>query len=75
MTADGTERPVDVIVVATGFHTTDPPISHLVRGRDGRTLAETWAGPGMAAYKGTASHGFPNLFSILGPTPAWATPR
>ena len=45
VTADGVERPVDVIVVATGFRATDPPVAHLVRGRDGRTLAETWAGP------------------------------
>ena len=67
VTADGVERPVDVIVVATGFHATDPPIAQVVRGRDGRTLAETWAATGMAAYKGAAVHGFPNLFSALGP--------
>jgi len=67
VTADGTERPVDVLVVATGFQTTDPPIAHHVAGRDGRTLAETWAGSGMAAYKGVSVHGFPNYFSIVGP--------
>ncbi|WP_432476720.1 flavin-containing monooxygenase [Nocardioides sp. GXQ0305] len=67
VTADGTERPVDVIVVATGFHTTDPPIARHVTGRDGRTLADTWAGSGMAAYRGTTVHGFPNYFSIVGP--------
>ena len=44
VTADGVERPVDVIVVATGFHATDPPVAHLIRGDDGRTLAETLAG-------------------------------
>ena len=27
VTADGVERPVDVIVVATGFLATDPPVS------------------------------------------------
>src|SRR4029079_5802266 len=32
----------------------------------GRTLAEAWADAGMAMYKGTAVHGFPNLFSVLG---------
>jgi cation diffusion facilitator CzcD-associated flavoprotein CzcO len=67
VTADGVERPVDVLVVATGFHTTDPPVAHVIRGRDGRTLAETWAATGMAAYKGAAVHGFPNLLSALGP--------
>ncbi len=67
VTADGTERPVDVLVVATGFHTTDQPIAHHLTGRDGRSLAETWAEGGMAAYKGTTIHGFPNLFQIVGP--------
>ena len=33
---------------------------------DGRTLAETWAGSGMTTYKGATTHGFPNLFSVLG---------
>ncbi len=67
VTADGVERPVDVIVVATGFQTTDPPISHRVHGRHGCSLAETWATSGMMAYKGSAVHGFPNYFSIVGP--------
>jgi cation diffusion facilitator CzcD-associated flavoprotein CzcO len=61
------ERPVDVIVVATGFWTTEPPIAQLIHGRDGRSLAETWADRGMAAYKGTTVHGFPNLFLMTGP--------
>lgn len=67
VTADGVERPVDVLIVATGFHTTDQPIAHRVTGRDGRTLAQTWADTGMQAYKGTTVHGFPNLFQIVGP--------
>ena len=67
VTADGTEREVDVLVVATGFWTTDQPIAHHVTGRGGRTLAEVWEQRGMAAYKGTTIHGFPNLFQIVGP--------
>jgi cyclohexanone monooxygenase len=67
VTADGTERPVDVLVVATGFQATDPPIAHHVHGRDGRTLAETWSDTGMQAYKGTTVHGFPNYFQVVGP--------
>ncbi|UMG93529.1 NAD(P)/FAD-dependent oxidoreductase [Nocardioides sp. TF02-7] len=70
VTADGTERPVDVIVVATGFHVTDPPIAAHVTGRDGRTLADHWADHGMAAYKGTTVHGFPNYFQVVGPNTA-----
>ena len=65
--ADGTERPVDVLIIATGFHTTDQPIAHHIYGRDGRSMAESWAHTGMAAYKGTTVHGFPNYFQIVGP--------
>jgi cation diffusion facilitator CzcD-associated flavoprotein CzcO len=61
------EHPVDVIVLATGFWTTEPPIARRVVGRTGRTLAEDWADAGMSAYKGTTVHGFPNLFMMTGP--------
>jgi len=67
LTADGVERPADVIVVATGFQVTDPPIAHVLRGRDGHTLAEAWSQTGMAAYKGTTVPGFPNFFLLTGP--------
>lgn len=67
VTADGTERPVDVLIVATGFYTTELPITEHVTGRDGRTLADVWRGTGMAAYKGTTVPGFPNYFMIVGP--------
>ena len=67
VTADGTEREVDVIVVCTGFWTTDLPIAHHIRGRGGRVLADDWAESGMAAYKGTTVNGYPNLFFIVGP--------
>ena len=66
-TTDGTHREVDVLVVATGFHTTDQPIAHRIKGRDGRTLADAWRETGMMAYKGTTIPGFPNLFQIVGP--------
>jgi cation diffusion facilitator CzcD-associated flavoprotein CzcO len=67
VTADGHEHPVDVIVVATGFWTTELPIAERIVGRAGRTLADEWAAGGMAAYKGTTVHGFPNLFLLTGP--------
>ncbi|RLV49169.1 NAD(P)/FAD-dependent oxidoreductase [Nocardioides mangrovicus] len=67
--ADGTtrEREIDVLVVATGFYTTDLPIAHHIKGRDGRTLADAWAEHGMSAYKGTTVAGFPNFFQVVGP--------
>jgi len=64
--ADGSEREVDVIVIATGFSPTDPAIAHQLRGADGRTLAETWDGS-PEAYRGTTVSGFPNLFLMYGP--------
>ena len=64
---DGTEREIDALVVATGFHTTELPIAHRITGRTGRTLAERFAEHGMAGYKGTTIPEFPNLFMMVGP--------
>lgn len=63
---DGVERPVDAIIFGTGFHVSDFPFSSRVRGRDGRTLSEVWAGS-PKALAGTTVAGFPNLFLIPGP--------
>ena len=65
--ADGTRREADVVVLATGFETTDPPIAHHLRGRGGRLLADVWREGGMQALRGTTVHGFPNLFLLVGP--------
>jgi cation diffusion facilitator CzcD-associated flavoprotein CzcO len=62
----GVERQVDAIVFGTGFRPTDPPLATRVRGRGGRTMAETWQGS-PKAYMGTTLAGFPNLFMLLGP--------
>jgi len=67
VTADGTERPVDVIVLGTGFKITDQPATERVRGRGGRLLGEVWNGS-PRAYNGTTVPGFPNLFMLLGPS-------
>jgi len=66
VTEDGTEHPVDTIVLGTGFEATEPPIARRVHGRDGRTMREHWA-DGMEAYLGTTVAGFPNLFMLTGP--------
>ncbi|CAL4858953.1 NAD(P)/FAD-dependent oxidoreductase [Microbacterium sp. MM2322] len=57
---------IDRIVLATGFETTHQPYARLVRGEDGRTLAEHWA-RGMRAVASTMVAGFPNLFVLNGP--------
>jgi cation diffusion facilitator CzcD-associated flavoprotein CzcO len=64
--ADGVERPVDAIVFGTGFHVTDIPAAHRVRGRGGVLLDDIWHGS-PRAYLGSAVAGFPNLFFLLGP--------
>jgi cation diffusion facilitator CzcD-associated flavoprotein CzcO len=66
-TSDGALHPVDTIVLGTGFRVTDNPTFDLVRGREGRSLAQTWADDGACAYLGTSVRGFPNLFLMLGP--------
>jgi cyclohexanone monooxygenase len=67
VTEDGVERAIDVLVVATGFYTTELPITEHITGRTGRTLADRWRESGMAAYKGTTVPEFPNLFLLVGP--------
>ena len=63
ITDDGVKHKVDAIVLATGFHTSDPPIAERLYGRDGRTLAQTWAGA-PEAFRGVTTANFPNLFRI-----------
>jgi cation diffusion facilitator CzcD-associated flavoprotein CzcO len=64
--ADGVERPADVIVCGTGFLVTEFTFARVIRGRDGRTLSDTW-GPSPVAHLGTTVAGFPNLLLIPGP--------
>ena len=66
VTTDGLEHAADVIIFGTGFHVTDPPISARLRGRDGRTLAESWNGS-PRTYLGITMTNFPNLFRLGGP--------
>jgi cation diffusion facilitator CzcD-associated flavoprotein CzcO len=65
-TEDGTERPADVLVLATGFasHAFVAPME--VVGAGGRTLEQEWADLARA-YLGLAVPGFPNLFLLYGP--------
>lgn len=63
---DGTEYEVDAIVFATGYDTTAPTIYKRIRGRDGRSVAESWRGR-PRLHRATAVAGFPNFFNICGP--------
>ena len=66
VTEDGTLHDADTLILGTGFHVTDSPVVHHIRGRGGRTLADAWT-PSMYAFRGTTVPGFPNLFFLLGP--------
>jgi cation diffusion facilitator CzcD-associated flavoprotein CzcO len=65
-TVDGTERPADALVLATGFksHAFVAPME--IQGAGGRTLAEEW-GDVPRAYLGMSVPGFPNMFLLYGP--------
>ncbi len=62
----GSERPAEVIVLATGFqsHAFVAPME--VIGAGGRNLAEEWD-PVASAYLGLSVPGFPNMFLLYGP--------
>ncbi|TDP37811.1 flavin-containing monooxygenase [Nocardia ignorata] len=64
---DGTERPADIVVMATGFEARRPLYPITVRGRDGRLLHEIWGEEDARAYLGVTTPGFPNLFLTYGP--------
>jgi len=65
--ADGSEREIDALIVATGFHVTDSPTYETIVGKDGRTLSEIFDDIGQQGYKGSAIANFPNMFFLLGP--------
>jgi cation diffusion facilitator CzcD-associated flavoprotein CzcO len=65
-TEDGTERPADVLVLATGFKSHGFVAPMQIAGADGRTLADAWAQV-PRAYLGMSVPGFPNLFLLYGP--------
>ena len=64
----GRDYALDTIVFAIGFDAMTGPLLRVdIRGRDGRTLLSKWA-EGPRTYLGLAIEGFPNLFTVTGPT-------
>ncbi|MBN8751802.1 MULTISPECIES: flavin-containing monooxygenase [Variovorax] len=63
---NGTQRPFDVIVFATGFDPSNYLPGIDVVGSKGRKLNDTWH-EGAEAYLGIAVPGFPNMFLMYGP--------
>ncbi|MHA3022787.1 flavin-containing monooxygenase [Mycobacterium sp. BMJ-28] len=70
VTRDGVEHPTDVVVWATGFHVTDSYTYVDIKGADGEDLVDRWNREGIAAHRGIAVAGMPNLFFLLGPNTA-----
>jgi len=64
---DGIARPVDVVIMGTGFEAAEPPYAEHIVGRDGIRLSERWKAEGVEAYAGSTVAGFPNLFLMIGP--------
>jgi cation diffusion facilitator CzcD-associated flavoprotein CzcO len=66
-TSEG-EYPVDTIVFATGFDAMTGALTAVdIRGKGGVSLREKWE-HGPRSYLGIAVAGFPNLFTITGPS-------
>jgi cation diffusion facilitator CzcD-associated flavoprotein CzcO len=58
--------PLDVIIAANGYDAlTGAMLAIDVKGREGRSLREKWAG-GARSYLGLLMEGFPNLFIVAG---------
>lgn len=66
VTRDGRTRPVDVVIVATGFESTSFLAPMRIEGPGGRVLDEAWRN-GAEAYLGMTVSGFPNFFMLYGP--------
>ena len=66
VTGDGRERPVDAIVLATGFRATEYLEGIDIVGVDGRRLHDDWSEVAHA-YLGLTVSGYPNFFMLYGP--------
>ncbi len=67
VTADGTAREADVLVLATGFDVLRLINTYETIGRNGVSLREAWDDDNAQAYMGTVVPGFPNFFILYGP--------
>ncbi len=67
VTADGTTRDHDVVVLATGFHASEFLAPMAITGRGGRDLRDEWAEDDPRALYGVTIPDFPNLFVLYGP--------
>ncbi|KMO30573.1 flavin-containing monooxygenase [Methylobacterium aquaticum] len=65
--ADGTEHPLDILILAVGFDAGTGALTRIdIRGRGGRSLKEEW-GRDIRTTMGLQVHGYPNLFTTAAP--------
>jgi len=58
----------DILILATGFDTVTGSLDRIdIRGSEGLVLKDKWI-DGPKTYLGMGSAGFPNLFTVVGPT-------
>ena len=58
---------LDVIIFATGFDAVTGSLDRIdIVGKDGKLLRDVWA-DGPVTYLGLQTHGFPNMFTLVGP--------
>ncbi|MHC9296315.1 flavin-containing monooxygenase [Mycobacterium sp. LTG2003] len=70
LTTDGDERPVDLLVLATGYELwTDPETYRVgtILGPNGFDLTRYYQAHGLRSYAGTAHPRLPNRWEIVGP--------
>jgi cation diffusion facilitator CzcD-associated flavoprotein CzcO len=69
VTEDGSEHPIDVLVLATGFKVFERGNmpAYPVCGRQGIDLQAFWDENRHQAYEGISVPGFPNYFTMFGP--------
>ncbi|MEM7335599.1 MAG: NAD(P)/FAD-dependent oxidoreductase [Chloroflexota bacterium] len=68
----GVERPIDTIILGTGFVASEFLVDMKINGRKSqngqpRELLTEWKDTGPEAYFGISTSGYPNLFFLLGP--------
>ncbi|ADG96620.1 fumarate reductase/succinate dehydrogenase flavoprotein domain protein [Segniliparus rotundus DSM 44985] len=64
--ADGVLHEADVVILGTGFETTEGVLHLPIIGRGGTSLADAWHTDGPEQFLGLSTHGFPNLFTLVG---------
>lgn len=64
---DGTHKALDLLILATGFRTTQFMYPIRIFGSNGRSLTDTWNEHGAEAYLGITVAGMPNFGMLYGP--------